>query len=74
MVNRTIESNDNSPVMNVKETAAYLRIGLNQTYAGIRNGEIPSFLIGKRILISRAALEKKFDSEGDWCDEEISKI
>jgi excisionase family DNA binding protein len=43
--------------VSVDEAAKVLGIGRNQTYDGIKRGEIPSIKIGKRILVPRAALE-----------------
>ena len=41
----------------VEETAALLGgLGINQTYAGIKRGDIPSIKIGRRILVPRARL------------------
>lgn len=34
----------------VKDTARVLQIGLNQAYAAIKDGRIPSLKIGKRII------------------------
>ena len=45
-------------VISVSEAAKLLGISRNLAYAGIARGEIPSFKIGKRILIPRIALEK----------------
>jgi excisionase family DNA binding protein len=45
--------------LTARETADTLGIGLNQVYDGIKSGEIPSFRVGKRIIIPRAAIEKK---------------
>ena len=42
----------------VRETAAKLGLGFNQTYQAIRRGEIPALRIGGRILIPRLALER----------------
>jgi len=44
--------------LTVDETAKFLRIGRNSAYQGVMRGEIPSFKVGKRILVPRAALER----------------
>lgn len=44
------------PTMSVDEAALVAGIGLNQMYAAVREGTIPSLRIGRRILIPR----KKF--------------
>jgi excisionase family DNA binding protein len=43
--------------VSVDEAAKLLGIGRNQTYEGIRSGQIPSIRIGKRILVPRVALD-----------------
>jgi excisionase family DNA binding protein len=43
--------------LTIEETAKRLRIGLNSAYSGVKNGQIPSIRIGRRILIPRPALE-----------------
>jgi excisionase family DNA binding protein len=45
-------------VFTVDEAAKLLRVGRKQAYEAVAGGEIPSFRIGKRILIPRAALEQ----------------
>ena len=47
-----------------RETAEALKIGINQAYAGIKSGEIPSIKIGGRILVPVAALERRLLGEG----------
>jgi excisionase family DNA binding protein len=49
-------------VMTVKETADALGIGLNQAYEAIQRGDIPHLRLNKRILVPRAALQKKLES------------
>ncbi len=41
-----------------------LGIGRNQTYDAAHRGEIPTFKIGKRILVSRRALERMLEGAG----------
>ncbi len=38
------------------EAAKLLRIGRNAAYEGAKTGEIPTFKIGKRILVYKAVL------------------
>lgn len=45
-------------VLSVTEAARILRISRNLAYASVMRGEIPSFKVGKRILIPRIALER----------------
>ena len=44
--------------LTVKETGKLLRIGRTNMYSAVKNGQIPSIRIGKRILIPKAALDK----------------
>ena len=50
-------------ILTVAELAELLGCGRNQAYAAVRNGEIQSFKIGKKICIPRLALQKKMDGE-----------
>ena len=45
-----------APTLTVEEAAHAARVGVNQMYAAVREGSIPSLRIGRRILIPR----KKF--------------
>ena len=45
-------------VFTVEETTRILKIGRNQTYEAIRDGKLPSFRVGKRILVSGPALRR----------------
>lgn len=47
---------EQKPTLNVGEAAVIAGIGINQAYAAVREGTIPSLRIGNRILIPR----KKF--------------
>jgi len=42
----------------VEEAAVLLGIGRNTCYDGIKNGDIPSIRIGKRILVPKLALDR----------------
>ena len=41
----------------VEEAAERLRIGRNSAYSGVKNGQIPSIRIGRRLLVPRPAIE-----------------
>jgi excisionase family DNA binding protein len=56
------EKDPKRAVMTVRETAEALGIGINQAYEAIREGQIPSLRIGKRIIVPRVAFEKKLES------------
>ena len=53
-----------SAVLSVTETARYLRLGKNNTYAAIARGEIPSIRIGNRILIPKTAIARMLEQAG----------
>ena len=60
-------TNEKSPttlVYTVEAAGKALGIGRNSAYDAVRTGEIPSFRVGRRILIPRAALEKKLAEAG----------
>lgn len=52
---------DARKALTVDEAAYELGISRNVAYAAVRNGEIPSIRIGKRIIIPRAAFEKMLE-------------
>ncbi|GAC1402054.1 MAG: hypothetical protein NVSMB64_01180 [Candidatus Velthaea sp.] len=56
-VARAPEIDECRATISVNETARILGLGRNGTYEAIKRGEIPSIRIGKRILVSRKALE-----------------
>ena len=45
-------------VLTVEEARRLLRLSRGLMYQAIRRGEIPSIRVGRRILISRAGLER----------------
>ncbi len=47
-----------SLTMTVEEAAAALSIGRSLAYEAARDGRIPTIRIGRRLLVSRRALEK----------------
>lgn len=53
---------DENLVYTVSETARLLGLSRNSTYQGVLKGEIPSFRVGKRILIPRRAIEAMLES------------
>ena len=46
-------------VMSVEQAARYLGIGRNTAYEAIRRGELPATRIGRRLVVVRAALERR---------------
>ena len=58
-------SNDQGLVVTVAEASRMLRLSRNSTYAAIRNGDIRTLRIGRRLLIPRAALERLLAGEGE---------
>ena len=51
-------------VLSVKEAREQLGLSRGLMYEAIRNGQIPSIRIGRRILIPRAALERLLEKAG----------
>lgn len=49
---------DDKQVLSVTEAAKVLGISRNLAYASVMRGEIPSFKVGKRILVPRIAFER----------------
>ena len=49
-------------VMTVEEAARYLQIGRGSAYEAARTGELPVIRIGRRILVSRAALRRMLET------------
>jgi len=56
--------NEKSPVMTVDEAAIYLKISRPTAFKAIHTNSIPHIRIGRRILVSRAALEKLLANAG----------
>jgi excisionase family DNA binding protein len=51
-----------SPVLNVPETAAFLRISKSLVHEAIKRGELKALRIGDRILFSRAYIESLIEA------------
>lgn len=51
---------DETPVLTVEETAKILRLSRGSTYNGVHAGEIPSIMIGGRILVPTRKLLEMF--------------
>lgn len=49
---------------NVEEAARLLGIGRNQAYEAARRGDFPTIRIGKRLLVSKAALDRMLNGTG----------
>lgn len=47
----------NSDILNVKQMAKYLGIGINAAYKLVHQDGFPSLRIGKRIVISKTQLD-----------------
>ncbi len=63
---KTPRHKDNSMAMSVEQMADELAIGRNVAYQIIRQPGFPSFMIGRRVLISRKGLQS-------WIDEQCKK-
>lgn len=55
-------------VMTVEQAARYLGIGRNAAYEAARSGELPALRIGRRVLVSRLALERTMLGLGSVSD------
>ena len=49
--------------LTVAEVAKRLGVGINQAYAAVHDGTIPTIKIGKRILVPKAALERMLNGD-----------
>ena len=47
--------------MSVEEAGKLLGIGRSSAYGAVRRGELPPLKIGRRILVPRSALLRKFE-------------
>jgi excisionase family DNA binding protein len=59
-VKNTISPDDskvNDVFESVEELASYLRLSRHSTYRGLNDGTIPGLRVGKRIVISRRAVD-----------------
>jgi len=50
--------------LTIEETAKILGVGRNACYEAARKQEIPTIRLGRRILVPRAALERKLADAG----------
>ncbi|HVF05271.1 MAG TPA: helix-turn-helix domain-containing protein [Frankiaceae bacterium] len=50
---------DLPPILTVEQTAKVLGISRGLAFAAVRNGDIPSIRIGRRILVPRDRLRQK---------------
>jgi excisionase family DNA binding protein len=53
-----MENQTERMTLTIPEAAKALGIGRNAGYEAARRGEIPKIMIGKRLLVPRAALER----------------
>lgn len=51
-------------VFTVEEAAQLLRIGRNAAYLAVKNGQLPSHRLGRRIVIPKVALDRWLESAG----------
>ena len=52
----------------VTETAALLGISRTTAYECVRRGEIPSLTLGRRVVISRVAVDRMLHGDGTPAD------
>lgn len=55
--------NNSKLTLTVREAAKLLGLSKMTAYAAVREGQIPSLRIGRRVLVPRLALERLLDSE-----------
>lgn len=60
-------------MLTVREAASLLRIGRNLAYELVARGDIPSRRLGRRILIPRPELERRFGLSATRSSIEISE-
>jgi excisionase family DNA binding protein len=53
-----VDAGDLPAVMTVPEAAAYLGIGRTAAYEAIRRGQLPALRIGRKLRVSRTAVER----------------
>jgi excisionase family DNA binding protein len=52
-------------VLTVEEAAKFLRISRQSAYQAVHSGDLPSIRVGRRLLVSRAALERLLAEGGE---------
>lgn len=52
------------PVLSVDEASSLLGLNRNTVYESVKRGELPTIRLGRRILISRAGLQRLIDKGG----------
>jgi excisionase family DNA binding protein len=62
-MNESTRTAGTAAVLTVEEAAAMLRISRQSAYQAVRNGEIPTVKIGRRMLIPRVALERMLNMD-----------
>lgn len=56
---------DDRLTLTIQEAAKLLGIGRNSCYEAARRGDLPTVVIGRRILISRQALHRMLEQAGN---------
>lgn len=57
-----MDTNSNPLVISVPEAGRMLGICRDSAYAAVKSGALPAIRLGKRIVISRAVIERLLDS------------
>lgn len=65
---RETESNEERLAISIPETAKLLGLSRNSTYEAARRGELPTLIIGRRILVPLSALKKLLVEAGHQPD------
>lgn len=54
----TVPDPEQQPTMGVEEVAELLGVGRSTAYEAVRRGDLPSFRLGRRIVIPTAAVRR----------------
>jgi len=61
-MNEVQQLKDTSDILTVEEAARYMRISRNSAFEAVRKGELPAVRIGRRLLVSKQALIRLFET------------
>ena len=61
---RTVPLPEDRPTLTVDEAAAIIGIGRATAYIAVKNGQLPSITVGRRVLIPTAALRRILELDG----------
>ncbi len=70
----SIDTSSERMTFTVEEAAKMLGIGRGLAYEAVRRGEIPTVRIGRRLLVSRSALERLLADPESWANTNLPRI